>query len=89
MFITYFQFFLYRVIIPDVENDAGVNPANIVRQYLKALNTDLKNLTPDSPLFYRGNPASGAKPSMFVNQPMSTDYLQKIARWIAGKKISI
>ena len=57
-------------MIPDSTNNAGVNPAEIVRQYLRALNTDVKNLGPDSPLFYRGNPAKEGRPSQFVNAPI-------------------
>ena len=76
----------YRVIIPDEENEAGINPAEIFRDYLEALHDDLKQLaqlTPSSPLFYRGKPSKNGTRSTFVNQPIAELPLKLIPKYIA------
>ena len=76
----------YRIIIPDERNEEGINPAEIFRDYLKALHDDLKpvaQLTPSSPLFYRGNPPKDGTKSTFVNQPIGEPTLKLVPGYIA------
>jgi hypothetical protein len=72
-------------MIPDETNKGGVNPANIMRKYLRCLRDDLgSKITPESKLFWRGNgPSNNGEKSAFVDAPIGKGVLTGVPRWVA------
>ena len=73
----------FRVKVLKKPNAAGISHGDILNQYLVALKRDLPHLTANSPLFYRGNPATATVPSYFQNQPIGEGMLMGVAREMA------
>ena len=64
-------------------NSAGISHGDILHQYLVALKQDLPHVNENSPLFFRGNPATDSKKSYFQNQPIGEGLLKSVAREMA------
>ena len=64
-------------------NSAGISHGDILHQYLVALKRDLPHVNENSPLFFRGNPATDSKTSYFQNQPIGEGLLKSVAREMA------
>ena len=66
-----------KFLIPRGKTSAGVCFATLIDNYREALNYDNVPLLPSSPFLYTGRPASGSKPSKFINSPVGENSLRK------------
>ena len=64
-------------------NSAGISQANILKEYLAVLDKELPHLTPESALFWRGEPPTPTTKSYFMNSPVGEGMLRAVSMEMA------
>ena len=73
-----------RFSVLNSTNKFGVSHGNILRHYLQKVNSEVKKLKPDDPLFIRGNAPTLKKKSSWTYSPIGLGTLREVPRYIAG-----
>ena len=79
-----FSFYSLRFSVLNSTNKFGVSHGNILRHYLQRVNSEVKKLKPNDPLFIRGNPPTATKKSSWTYSPIGLGTLREVPRYISG-----
>lgn len=79
-----FLFQSLRFSVLSSTNKFGVSYGNILRHYLQRVNSEVKQLKPNDPLFIRGNAPSKKSKSYWTYSPIGLGTLREVPRYISG-----